>query len=119
MGDLFRVSTEVFLITTIVGLANATNMKSANDSRVNVVTNHQAPHIPQPGEGGAAVITIDASDASAGTVDVNGRSIPLEQFLRNSQHTDRVILRLKGEQWKQLTALVRNHDLPFTVETDP
>lgn len=116
MGDLFRVSTEVFLITTVVGLAKLSDVKPRGDTPTSIIEKKDLPRIPQPGSGTAAVITLDSVAAS---VDVGGRSMPLAQFTKSRTQAGRLILRLKGDQWKELTSLVRDSDLHFTVETDP
>ena len=116
IGDLFRVSTEVFLITTVVGLAKVADLKPKGYTPSSITEKKDLPRIPQPGSGTAAVITLDSVSAS---VDVGGRSMPIAQFITSGNQADRVILRLKGDQWKELTSLVRSSDLHFTVETDP
>ena len=117
MGDLFRVSTEVFLITTVVGLAQISQIKNKNAEQVTHLSkNEEQSRIPQPGSGGAAVINLDAV---AENIEVDGQAVPLAQFLQSGKQPERVILRLKGVQWKELATLVRSRDLHFAVETDP
>lgn len=116
MGDLFRVSTEVFLITTVIGLANLSEVKRRGEAPASITDKKDRSQNPQPGSGSAAVITLDSVTEN---VDVGGHSMPLSQFMETRNQAGRVILRLKGEQWKRLTSLVRDSDLHFTVETDP
>lgn len=117
MGDLFRVSTEVFLITTVVGLAEISRVKNKNaEQATHLSKSEEQSRIPQPGSGGAAVINLDAV---AENIEIDGQSVPLVKFLQSGSQPERVILRLKGVQWKELTTLVRRRDLHFAVETDP
>src|SRR5690348_4478098 len=93
MGDVFRVSTEVFLITTVVGLAKVSDGKRQSETTPSRITERlDLPRNAQPGSGGAAVVALDSS---VGLVDYNGNSISLPQFLNSGVAPERIILRLK------------------------
>jgi hypothetical protein len=117
MADLFRATTEVLLVMTVVGLAASVVVRATrSETPTRLTDRNQQAKIPQPGTGGTAVIALDAR---VGSVEMDGHSVPLAEFLRAKDSPDSVVLRLKGTQWRELTAMVRNRDLHFIVETDP
>jgi hypothetical protein len=101
----------------VVGLAASVAVRAmSSETPTRLTDRNQQAKIPQPGTGGTAVIALDAH---VGLVEMDGHAVPLAEFLRAEDPPESVVLRLKGTQWQELTALVRNRDLHFIVETDP
>ncbi len=116
MAELFRATTEVLLMTTVVALAAVAASKSADMSSTPLENRPEQTSIAGPGRGQTAKITLKDTDAS---VEVGGQPLQLDAFLRDAGSAGSVVLRLNGPQWRELTKLIRTHDLQFTVETDP
>jgi hypothetical protein len=112
MESLFRATTEFLLIMTAVSLAAAN--PASNTRSASLTDKNETKKIAEPGGGQVATITLKESDC---TVEVGGRQLRLEEFLRSAGPTEGVVLRLNGHQWQQLTTLVRSRDLRFTVES--
>ena len=112
MESLFRATTEFLLIMTAVSLAAAN--PTSNTRSTSLTDKNETKRIAEPGGGQVATITLNETDC---TVEVGGRQLRLEEFLRSAGPTEGVTLRLNGPQWRQLTALVRSRDLRFTVES--
>ncbi len=116
MAELFRATTEVLLMTTVVALAAMASSKSRNIPSTPLETRSEQSRIAGPGRGQVAKITLKDTDAF---VEVDGQPLQLDAFLRNAGPAGSVVLRLSGPQWRELTRVVRARDMQFTVETDP
>jgi hypothetical protein len=116
MAELFRATTEVLLMTTVVALAAVAADRSSNMSLTPLENRSEHTSIAGPGRGQVAKITLKDTDAF---VEVGGQPLHFDAFLRNSEPAGSVVLRLNGPQWRELTKLIRTRDLQFTVETDP
>ena len=82
MTDLFRATTDVLLITAIVGLAAASSTKTTKEASTHIEGRDQQMKRSHPGQGGVAVITVDAE---ASGVDVDGRRMAMAELLQGGQ----------------------------------
>ena len=116
MAELFRATTEVLLMTTVVALAAMAATQSHDTPSTPLENRREQARISGPGRGQIANITLMDTDAS---VEVGGQPLQLDEFLRDAGSAGRVVLRLNNPKWRELTKLIRTRDLQFTVETDP
>ena len=116
MADLFRVGMEMLLIMMVVAFSVSNPVRTKKDRPpTHMEQRKQGSKTSEPGAGVSAVIALDAS---MGQIDLDGRSLSLDDLLQAKVMPENVVLRLKGAQWQQLTELVRTRDLHFVVETD-
>jgi hypothetical protein len=117
MFDLFRGTVDVLLLLVVASLAaSAAGHARKTDAAPRLSDATHEEHSPQPGSGTTAVISLETG---VGMIEINGRNVSFPELIRSNAYPDKVVLRLKGADWRNLATLIKSRDLRFAVETDP
>src|SRR4051812_6300065 len=90
-ADLFRITTDLLLMTTVVALASPPAHQIANILSTPLESRSEKTRITGPGRGQVATITLKDADA---IVEVGGKPLQLDAFLKGNGSAGSVVLKL-------------------------